>query len=171
METGRPEAGEYAPYYDRYVRLVPEGPIAEVLAGEVERTLQLLGELGEARAGHRYQPDKWSVREVVAHLIDTERLFAYRMLSFARNDPAELPGMDENQWAREARAERRTLADLGGELSHLRRSHVAMVGAVDDEVGLRRGTANGVRFTVRAMPFIIAGHEIHHRRVLAERYR
>ena len=166
----RPAPSEYAEYYGLYVGQVPDGDVLEILERGVGETRELLDGIPPEWETHRYEPGKWSVREVVGHVLDAERVFAYRALSFARADPAPLPSMDENAWAVSSGAGRRPLASLLGELEHLRRSHVAMFAGFGDEVWDRRGVASGFELTVRAMPYILAGHEIHHRRVLAERY-
>ena len=123
-----------------------------------------------ARWTHRYAPGKWSVSEVVGHLADTERIFAYRALRFARNDATPLAGFDENQFVPPANFDARPLPDLAEELRAVRLASVALFRRLDDAALARRGTANQVEITVRALPWIIAGHERHHVAVLKERY-
>jgi len=166
----RPLPSEYQPYYARYVDQVPAGDILDRLEMELETTLALLASIGPELETYRYEPDKWSVREVVGHLIDVERTFGYRALCFARCDPAPLPSMDQDLWASHSAADSRSLDSLGDEFAHLRRGHVAMFRGLEPDAWRRRGTASEYSFTVRCLPFILAGHEIHHRRVLERRY-
>ncbi len=166
----RPESSEYFEYYGRYVDQVPEGDVISILAEELQRTLTLLSGVPTERADYSYAPGKWSIKEVIGHLIDTERVFAYRALSFARRDPAHLPSMEQDDWAGVSNAAERTLEALANELEAVRRSSILLFRGFDDEMMALRGGASGYEFSVRSIPYIIAGHEIHHRGVLAERY-
>ena len=168
--TTRPDQSEYAPYYARYVSLVPDGDVLDVLERQLGDTVHLLGGVSEARVEHRYAPGKWSVRQVVGHVIDTERIFAYRGLCFARGDAGPLPGYEQDDYAVRGEFDRRTLRDLVGELVHVRRGNVMMFRGMSDEVLARRGVANGVEFSVRAIPWVLAGHERHHVGILREKY-
>ena len=169
-EYARPSAGEYADYYAGYVRRVPPGPILTILERQLEETLALLRPLDEEQAGFRYAPGKWSIRETIGHVIDTERIFGVRALWFARGDPGPLPGFEQDDFARTAGFEQRTLADLLDELSLVRASTIALFRGLPAEAHSREGTASGQRLVVRAVPFILAGHELHHRALLLERY-
>jgi DinB superfamily len=166
----RPDASEYAAYYQTYVSLVPDGDILAILETQVGETLRLLARVGEARGDHRYAPGKWSVKEVVAHVIDTERVFDYRALRFARGDETPLAGFEQNDWVRDGRFAHRALAELAAEFRAVRVASIAFYRGLDLASARRSGTANNVRFTVRAIPFIVAGHEAHHGRILRERY-
>ena len=166
----RPEKNEYASYYDKYVSLVPDADVVETLERQIEDTLALLRGVGEERAGHRYAPGKWSIKEVVGHLIDTERIFAYRALAIARGEQKPLPGMDQNEYMAGANFDARTLADLLDEFERVRRSNVLMLRGLSDEAWSRRGVASDNEVTVRAIAFIIAGHEAHHVQILRTRY-
>ncbi|MDX1501233.1 MAG: DinB family protein [Thermoanaerobaculia bacterium] len=166
----RPAPEEYHEYYRPYVALVPDGPILVTLERQLTDTLALLGGLDEERATHRYEPGKWSVKEVVGHLVDIERLFAFRALWFARRDPGEQPGMEQDDWVAAAGFDRRTLAELLAELRAVRRATLTLFHGFTEEDALREGIASGRRFTVRSLAWIAAGHELHHRGVLAERY-
>lgn len=166
----RPAAGEHAEYYARYVALVPDGDILETLRDQLGDTLRLLQSVPEERETYRYDEGKWSVRGVVGHLIDTERLFAFRALAIARSDGVDLPGMDQDEWATRSEADRRPLGDLGQEWAALRRANVHMFAVWDEDTGLRRGRASGYDFTVRSFPWIIAGHELWHRSLLERDY-
>ena len=166
----RPAPSEYHEYYQRYIDNVPEGDIIALLPTELERTLALLERVPSEHADYRYQPEKWSIKQVVGHLIDSERMFAYRALCFARNDPARLPSFEQDPYAKFSNASRRSLPELGEELTYVRKSNVLLFKSFDEEMSTRRGIASDVEFSVRAFPYIVAGHEIHHRRVLEERY-
>jgi hypothetical protein len=166
----RPDPSEYHEYYHSYIDKVPEGDVIALLSTELERTLGLLGRVPSERADYRYASDKWSIKEVVGHVIDSERMFAYRSLSFARNDPARLPSFEQDDYVRYSNASRRPLRELAEELESVRKSNVLLFKGFDEEMWTRRGVASDVSFTVRTFPYIIVGHEIHHRRVLEERY-
>lgn len=166
----RPQSSEYADYYGLYIGQVPEGDIRELMASEIESTLEMLRGVPAERETHRYAEGKWSVREVVGHMIDVERVFAYRALAFARRDPAPLPSMEQDGWALASNAHQRPLSELADELELTRRGHVVMFRGFDDEVALETGVASGFRFTVRSLAYCLVGHEIHHRKLLAERY-
>jgi uncharacterized damage-inducible protein DinB len=166
----RPDPSEYYEYYGRYVDLVPDGDILVILAAEMQRTLDVLAGVGPELADYRYAPEKWSVKEVIGHVIDAERLFGYRALHFARRDPAPLPSMEENDWAQASNAAARSIQSLAGEFELVRRSHIALFKSFDEELSTLSGTASGYKFSVRTFPYLMAGHEMHHRGVLLERY-
>ncbi len=140
------------------------------LERQLAETVAVLDAVGEERAGFRYAPGKWSVREVVGHCVDTERVFAFRALAAARGEPAALPGYDENAYVAAADFERRTLNSLLGEWTATRRATLALFRNLGAEALARRVVANGVPVTARALAWITAGHELHHRRILRERY-
>jgi len=166
----RPAAEDAAPYYFTYIDQVPEGDVLAVLAGGVAETRHLLEGLAPEREHHRYAPGKWTIREVLGHVIDAERVFGYRAFHMARGDRTPLPSMEPDDYAATAGADRRPVVELLDELDLVRRGHLALFGGLDAEAWERTGIASGVPFRVRALPFILAGHEIHHRRGLAERY-
>jgi hypothetical protein len=166
----KPDSTEYAPYFDKYISLAPEGEILERLGVQIESTLSLIRGLSAAQGDHRYAPDKWSVKEVIGHLIDTERIFAYRALRFARNDATPLPGFDENAFVANADFGSRSLADLAEEFECTRRSNVYLFKNLDLGASLRRGVSNNNELSVRAIAYIIAGHELHHVGILRTRY-
>ena len=166
-----PAPKEYADYYGRYVALVSGRDILACLADELNETRQVLGRVPPELESHRYDEGKWTVRDIVGHLIDTERVFAYRAMSFARGDVGPLPGMDQDEWARTAQADATPLPDLSREFAQVRASTIALFSRLDSTALAQTGLASGVEFTVRALAYIIAGHEIHHRTILEERYR
>ena len=170
QQIGRPDQTEYLPYYEKYVALVPAGDVLATLSRQMEETLALLGGVDEGRAAHRYEPDKWSVKGVVGHVIDTERIFAYRALRFARGDQTPLPGYDQDDYGRVANFDARTLASLVAELASVRAATIALFRSLDAAAWQRRGTANNAEVSVRALAHIIAGHELHHMQVLRTRY-
>lgn len=166
----RPGADEYAPFYAGYVGQVPDGDVVEQLERQLATGLDLFGGLSEPRLDHRYAPGKWSVRQVIGHVVDAERLFSFRALAFARGDAAAQPGMDQEEWMAGAGFERRSRESLLAEYEHLRRANLALFSCLDEAAFERRGVASGNAFTVRALVWIVAGHELHHRRVLGARY-
>jgi hypothetical protein len=168
--ASRPGSAEYAPFYAGYVVRVPAGDILGCLEAQCDATLALLAAVPEARAGHRYASGKWSIREVVGHLADAERVMAYRALRFARADRAPLPGFDENHYVEQAGFDARTLADLAAELAAVRAATLALFRSLSPEAWLRSGIANDHPISVRALAYVIAGHELHHRYLLESRY-
>jgi hypothetical protein len=168
--TTRPGPEEFNPYYGTYVNAMPEGDVLDALAQQGEETFSLLSALPEERAGYRYAPDKWSIRDLAQHLADSERVFSYRALRFARGDTTPLPGFDQNPYAEAAKADRRPIAAIAEELRSLRQATLSLARSLDDEMLGRSGIASGSPVTVRALIWIIAGHERHHLQVLRERY-
>lgn len=167
---GRPDATEYAPYYGRYISLVPDGDVVTILEQQQRSTAALLAALSEAEGDHRYAPEKWSIKEVVCHVADAERVFAYRALRFSRGDQAPLAGFDEKPWVPESGAAVRTLKSVASELSAVRGATLALIGSLTQAQAMRHGVASNVEVSVRALAFLIAGHEAHHVRILKERY-
>ena len=166
----RPAAGEYAQFYAGYIAEMPDGDLLAALERQGEETFSLLSALPEQRGHHRYAPGKWSIKDIACHLADAERVFAYRALRFARGDASPLAGFDENDYVRAAGAETRPLVELAAELHAVRRSTIALLRGLPPGAAERRGTANGAEMSVRALAWVIAGHERHHIRVLHERY-
>lgn len=166
----RPDPDEYDPSFAGYVAEVPPGDIVMVLDTQPAELVAWLHQVPSAREGHRYAAGKWSIREVVGHLSDTERVLAYRALRLSRGDGTPLPGFEQDDYVPEGNFEARTLADLTEEFLAVRRATVALFRGMTDPMTARRGIANGVGVSVRALAYIIAGHERHHTRVLRERY-
>jgi hypothetical protein len=166
----RPEASEYAPFYETYVSLVPDGDVVETLSRQAEEVSALLAGITEERAGYAYAPGKWSIKEVVGHVIDTERVFSYRALAIARGEQQPLPGMDQDAYMARSNFGERALADLAEEFERLRRANILMLRGLSEEAWSRRGTASGCEVTVRAVAYIMAGHAAHHLQVLRTRY-
>lgn len=157
-----PGADEYAPYYAAYVRRVPPGDVLAILAEQISEYQQALGGLSDDDGLYRYAPNEWSIKEVVGHLCDCERVFAYRACAFARNEQAPLPGFDQEDYVREAHYDRRTLADLLQELTTLRQATLLTFRSLTPEITERRGNASGATVSVRALLYILAGHAYHH---------
>ena len=166
----RPSTTEHDPFYSTYIDKVPDGPIVELLQSELDQALAVLRAIPPELETYAYAEGKWSVREALGHVIDTERVFGFRALNFAREASAQLPGMDQEVWSAVSNAGDRPLAELIDEFEAVRRGHVAMFGGFDDAVWERRGFASGFEGSVRALAYIITGHEIHHREVLQARY-
>lgn len=166
----RPGSDDQHEYYARYTVLVPDGDIIQTLRDQIEATLELLNSVPAEKETFRYAEGKWSLREVIGHLLDTERVFAFRALTMARQDAARLPGMDQDDWAGRNNAHERSLADLTEEWAALRRANVHLFASFDAETGGRTGVASGYAFAVRSFPWIIAGHELWHRQLIERDY-
>ncbi|HZI19728.1 MAG TPA: DinB family protein [Pyrinomonadaceae bacterium] len=164
-----PSEREYAPYYAKYVALI-EGDVLGVLRRQLADINSLPGELTERRAGEPYEPGKWSAKEVVGHLVDTERIFAYRALRFARGDRTELPGFDQDEYVRAANFNGRTLADIAAEFAAVREATLRLLDSFGRQEWTRSGPANDSEVSVRALAYIAAGHAAHHFKILRERY-
>jgi hypothetical protein len=167
---GRPASDEYAPYYSRYIEGVPDGEILVLLRDQLAETEALLREFRGAREGHRYAPGKWSVKEVAGHIADTERIFAYRALRFARGDRTPLPGYEQDDFVRGGNFDARALPEIAGELRSVRMATITLFAGLSTDALHRRGPANNVEFSVRALAWIIAGHERHHAKIIREKY-
>jgi len=164
------QTDEYAPFYADYVALVPEPEVLPVLEAQLAELPAALAPFFGALESHRYAPGKWSVRQLVGHLTDSERIFGYRALRIARADRTPLPGYDEDHFVAHADFERIPLRELVEEWELCRRANLALFRRFDAETLLRRGEANGNAVSVRALLRILVGHPRHHLRVLQERY-
>jgi uncharacterized damage-inducible protein DinB len=166
----RPDPSEYAPFYANYVAAVPDGDIVETVEREGRWIVDALRRLPASAPDHAYAPGKWRVREVVAHVADGERVFAYRLLRFGRGDRTPLASFDQDQWIGNCHALTRPFAAIVDDLEAARASTLGILRSLEPADFDRDGEASGARVTVRALAWIVAGHELHHRRVLAERY-
>jgi len=166
----RPLESEYAPYYQGYVGHVNEDEILPVLRSQLDELDVLLGRVTPERETYRYAEGKWSIREIVGHLIDADRVFGYRALCIARDEKQNLPSFDEKEYMLSAPYDRIDLEDLLSELRLVRLSNIAMLRNLDEQAWARVGTANDAQVSVRALAFIMAGHVRHHMGVLRERY-
>ena len=170
LVTARPQSNEHAPFYGQYVSRVPDGDLLALLNEQCSATTALIRRVPAERADFSYAPGKWTIKEVVAHLIDVERVMTFRALWFARGDPTALPGFDENAWATQTGAAGRTLPDLADEFEAVRSSTIHFASHLSPEMLERRGTSSGQPLSVRALLYIVAGHERHHAELFRERY-
>ena len=157
-------------FYKNYVKQIEESDLLQALRISGHRTQELVHAIPEAKSDFKYAPEKWTVREVLGHMIDAERIFGYRALRFARNDKTPLPGFEEKDYAPQANAQNRSLKQIADEMRHLRVSTIDMFESFSKEMLNRKGTANQNELSVMAIGFIIAGHETHHRSILTDRY-
>lgn len=167
----RPNKNDYAPYYEGYISLVEGNDIFKILVSQSIETQKVLNSFPKAMGAFTYQPGKWTVKEVIGHLIDTERVMAYRALCIARDEKQLLPGFDQDDYVKSGNFNKRDLFDLVYEFRLLRESNMLLAKGLDKEVLSKRGTANNKEVTVLALFYIIAGHEKHHMNILMDRYR
>ena len=170
MKPGRPDASEYTPYYERYIALVPGDNVIVALETQRLHMVQVLSARSEREGNFRYGPEKWSVKEVVGHLADSERVFAYRAMRIARGDRTPLSGFEQDDYVRSGGFGERRLTDLAEEFAAVRSGSIALFRSLNEPAWSRRGVANNNEVSVRALAFITAGHELHHQRILEERY-
>lgn len=168
--TLRPGTDEYAPYFGRYIDLVPDGDLLQTLREQFVPTVQLLAPLREEQANYRYAEGKWSVKEVLGHMIDTERIFAYRVLRIARNDATPLPGFEQDDYVKYGPHARLPWSDLMEEFQVVRSASLCLLRGLDGEALARRGTSSNNPTSARALAWVIAGHERAHMGVFRERY-
>jgi hypothetical protein len=166
----RPGEGEFASFYAGYVSLVPEVDIVSVLDGQAADVRAQARAFIPARENDRYAPGKWSVREVLGHVNDAERVFGFRAFSFSRGDENALPGFDQDDYVARSHFDRCQLGDLVEEFSQLREVNLAVLRRLDDDEWRRIGTASGKRVSVRALAYIMAGHVRHHLQILSAQY-
>ena len=168
--TSRPDRNEAAEYYYTYIDQVGDGDVRDIIEAQGPETVSLLRTLDDSRASHRYAPGKWTIAEVVSHLNDTERLFVFRALWFARGFDTPLPSFDQNVALASAGTGERPWSSLVDEFAAVRGATAAFFRHLPADAWMRRGTASGFEFTVRALAYIAAGHVTHHVRILRERY-
>jgi hypothetical protein len=166
----RPDPTEHAEFYANYIAKVPGTDVLSVLEAQGLQMLQLFSGRSERDGNFQYAPGKWTVKEVLGHVTDTERIFSYRALRIARGDRTPLPGFEQDDYARDGAFGERTLADLAEEFGAVRSASIALFRSFREGVWERRGVANQKEVTVRALAFITAGHQMHHRIILEERY-
>lgn len=166
----RPEKDEFAPYYLPYVNSVPEGDIFSTLTKQLEDTVLLLKNVTEEQGKFRYAPGKWSIKEVIGHMTDTERIMAYRLMCIARGETVSLPGFDESQYVANSSFNDQSFEQLLEHFSAVRKSTLVLMKSLNDDAWLRKGLANNTGVTVRGIAYIIAGHAMHHCQIIKERY-
>ena len=166
----RPTTGDHPDYFQPYVDLAPDGDVLRQLTAQASRMRRMLADAGERKGAFAYAEGKWTVKQIVQHLADGERMFCYRALCAARGETQDLPSFDQHLYAANDGSANRTLADIVAEYAAVRGATVDLFGGLDANAMQRRGTANGQAFAVLALPWIVLGHDIHHCSVLQERY-
>lgn len=167
---GQPQPDEFAPFYAGYVAKAGEGDVLQTLTQLKENTYKFFTSIAAGKEDYAYTPGKWTIKQVLNHMIDTERVFAFRLLCFARKDENAMPGFDENAYAGNADVSDRTLNHLAKEFKTLREANLYLYGSITPAQSLNKGIASGKSVSVRALLYIIAGHELHHLAILKERY-
>ncbi|MEL6906488.1 MAG: DinB family protein, partial [Planctomycetota bacterium] len=167
----RPSDDEYDAYFRSYVNSAPGDDVFAALEAQADETERRFAPLDDARAMHRYAEGKWSVKDILLHVTDADRIFATRVLRLARGETAEQPGFDHDRYVEHAQADGRTIADLASEFALVRRANVALYRSLPEETHKLTGVANNLRVSVRTLPWLCAGHVAHHFEVLRERYR
>jgi hypothetical protein len=170
MKTHRPKTTEYNPIYGRYIDLVPEKDLVTALKHQLKETEKSLAGINESTAEIRYAPGKWSIREVVGHILDTERILGYRLLTFARCDSAELQRAEENLYVQTGKFSQYKMKELLEEFIYVRRSHISMINHLPEEAWDRFGKVSNVPISVRAIGYMMLGHERHHLNLIRQRY-
>ena len=170
VQYDRPGTDEYASYYGTYINKVPTGDLIATLTGQIAEVMTIIRPVSEEKAGSAYAPGKWTIKQVVGHLIDAERVFAYRAMCFARADGNPLPGFDENAWIDPAAFNDRPMTSLIDEFVAVRSASIALFSGLPVAARTRRGVASGKEVSVRALAHILAGHTTHHLQVLKDRY-
>jgi hypothetical protein len=168
--SNRPSNEEYIPYYDKYVRLVPEGNISDILNQLLENTVKFLSDIPENKWNYRYAPGKWSLKEVLGHINDTERIMSYRLLRIARGDTTPLTGYDPDKFMSGASFDSYAWSELIEDYTYIRRSTLSLIRGLLEEAWSRRGIASESEISAKALAYIIAGHELHHIRIIKETY-
>ncbi len=169
-KSGRPAAGEHGAYYAKYISLVAGDDVVNSLESQRRETLVLLSSLTDADGDSRYAAGKWSVKEVLAHVNDTERIMSYRALRIARGDKTPLPGFEQDDYVKAGEFDRMSVEDLLEEYIAVRRATLSLLRHFDEAAWQRMGVASENPTSARALAYIIAGHELHHRRILEEKY-
>lgn len=168
--TNRPSTEEYFPYHEQYISLVAEGDVTELLTEQLASTTELLSDIPEARANYRYAEGKWTLKEVIGHISDNERVMAYRLLRAARGDKTPLAGYDQDEFMAAASFQDWSLTQIIEDYISVRKSTLTLLRGLTDEAWLRIGISNGGSVSARAIAYIIAGHELHHLKIIHERY-
>ncbi len=167
----RPNPADYNSYYETYIKEIEGNDILKILNEQNKKTQEVLNSFSEHKGNYRYADGKWTVKEVVGHLLDTERVFAYRALCIARGEKKSLPGFEQDDYVKDGNFNSRNLSDLNYEFRLLRESNLLLFRSFSEDMLNKRGTANSSAITVRAILWIIAGHEKHHVKILLERYK
>lgn len=166
----KPNINEYAPYYQRYIDLIHTDDIFLFFKQQAEEIVGLFTTLSEDQVSFRYAEGKWTIKEVLAHIVDSERIFGYRVLAISRGEKNPLPGFAENEYVRNGKYENRSLKSLLAEYSHLSSANLELFKSLDEEMLSQKGTASGKEVTARAILFVTIGHEKHHLEIIKSRY-
>lgn len=166
----RPSTDEYGGHFGTYINLVQAGNLLDLLAENRDKTTALFSSLSEEQALHRYAPGKWSLKEVLGHMTDTERIMSYRLLRIARGDKTPLPGFDEGEFVEGASFDNDSTADLLEQYNAVRAATIALLKNLTPEAYVRRGIASNTEISARALAHVITGHEMHHVNIVRERY-
>ena len=166
----RPQNTEYDPYFERYVQLVPEGNIHDILTQSHKNTTEFFSGISDDQANYRYAPGKWSLKEVLGHIIDNERIMSYRLLRIARGDQTPLAGYDEGALNRGASFDQHSMAELLEDYTAVRHATLTLIRGISKEAWSRRGIVNASESSAKAWAYIICGHELHHMNIVHERY-
>jgi hypothetical protein len=170
LVIARPQSGEYAPYYERYISLIEDNDILATLDRQRREMVLLLSGLSEEQGDFRYAPEKWSAKQVLGHVCDTERVFAYRALRISRGDATPMEGFEQDDYVKNGPFARHVIAEVIEDYIAVRRATISLLRSLEEAAWSRRGVANKNEVTVRALAYTIAGHEAHHRRILEEKY-
>jgi hypothetical protein len=170
LVIARPPSGEYAPYYERYISLIEDNDILATLDRQRREMVLLLSGLSEEQGDFRYAPEKWSAKQVLGHVCDTERVFAYRALRISRGDATPMEGFEQDDYVKNGPFARHVIAEVIEDYIAVRRATISLLRSLEEAAWSRRGVANKNEVTVRALAYTIAGHEAHHRRILEEKY-
>jgi len=166
----KPRNEEFPAYFGKYIDLVSEGYLEETLSIQLDNTMVLLSDISETQSNYRYAFGKWTLKEVIGHIIDTERIMSYRLLHIARGDKTPLAGYDDEQYVKEASFHSSSVPDLLEDFTAVRRSTITLLRGLSGEVWSRKGIANNNEISVSALAYIIAGHELHHMKIIKEKY-
>lgn len=166
----RPTGAEHDPAFSRYITRVPEGNFFDVFQSQTQKTIGLFETFSEEKGNYSYAPGKWSLKEVLGHVIDFERVFSYRTLCIARGEQQSLPAFDENEYARNAGYDRLELSKVIEHYKKLRNSTICLLEQIPDDAWTRTGVSNQKPVSARALAYTMAGHELHHMNVISERY-
>ncbi len=170
MKIAKPNADEYAPYYETYISKVNTNDPVKGLRNSKKKLIKLISNLSKKQLNFRYAEGKWTIKEMLVHLIDAERIFTYRALRFARNDDTALPGFDENKFVPVSKAVDRKIKSILREYNAVRNATIALYENMDEEMIMRKGTASEKTMSVRALMYVSLGHEIHHMGMMREKY-
>ncbi|MFB9275046.1 DinB family protein [Cohnella cellulosilytica] len=168
--TQRPAKEEYGGHFGTYIDLVPDGSIVDILTDDLKATSEFLSDLPLDKAEHRYAPGKWSIKEVIGHIADTERIMSYRLLRIARGDATPLPGFEQDEYMKYVDFDAYSLADLIENFISVRRATLTLVRGLTEEAWARTGTASNTVMSVKALAYVVAGHGMHHLRIVKNKY-